>query len=381
MPMPKASREFLAFLLEGNTPSDSQLTALFKQYAEDQWLDYKSGKLMNKPSEASAVAREYVSAFANAEGGILVVGYDNENTRAIDGATAPGGKTLEGWAASAVSSLPMAAPRFVGVPTERGNVLLIATQRSRTLVPCVEAGESVYYYRFGDTTRAMPQSLVYDLLVGRRAVSELGVSVERADWIRSIHHDVGGNTSQMAIDLRLALENRGLAFGDDVRAGLVTWCLRWPNLEGPASVLLQSIDLVRPLRYVPVGGTSTAPWTLAHIRSRRFHLGSTRDPEISLGPFDVSLTENLNPWPLPIFHDFSSKIGTDTEPEIKLMARGRVRLSAALYAVARGSEPWWHQVTMEYESGVTGLSPDEVRQAIRIGSLYSQRPRVSVEFY
>src|SRR5262249_7891498 len=156
-----------------------------------------------------------------------------------------------------------------------------------------------------------------------------------ADWIRSQHYYVP-TTKQMAIDLLLALENRGLTFADDVRAGLITWCLAWPNLEAPASVLRQSIDAEQPVDYSALD-TSPPPWTLAHVRSRRLSGGARTVQEIVLGPFDVS-RENLEPWPVPVFDDLSSHRSAASE-EIRRMSRGCVRLSAALYVTYRGSEP------------------------------------------
>src|SRR5262249_16391477 len=146
---------------------------------------------------AAAMLRQYVSGFANADGGVLVVGYDSETTKQIDGAKAPGKSTLKEWAGSVVGTLPIAAPRLVSVSTPQGDVLLVATQRSRVLVPCNVAGRQVYYYRFGHSTSEMPQSLLFDLQLGRRAVSEMGVSVLTADWIRSQHYYVP-TTKQMA---------------------------------------------------------------------------------------------------------------------------------------------------------------------------------------
>ena len=71
--MAKPSRDSLFRLLEGLRPDEAQLASLIRQCAEDQWLDYKAGVLLQM-ARASAVVREYVLSFANAEGGTLVIG-------------------------------------------------------------------------------------------------------------------------------------------------------------------------------------------------------------------------------------------------------------------------------------------------------------------
>ncbi len=391
------AREWLARLLEGQTVDAAGLDKLLEQCPEeDQWLEYKSGAVIEKRKQGSRgrddsdqrlspaeILRKYVTGFANADGGLLAIGVKQHGQPprfSVDGATPPGGGSLSEWAARALTGVPVPPPRLAAVDVERDGVLLVATPRARSLVPCVESGLPTYYYRIGDQTVEMPQSLLYDLMLGRRSEAELSVSFDRAEW-RMDFHDVGPNVSQLTLEVRLSIENRGLTFSDDVRAGLVAWCIQHAGVTRPTSALIQSVDAPSPDDYEPVRGATT-PWTLAHVGSYRFAEGIRRDgmPLISLGPFDATTRETIVPWPIPVFHDFAKQVDSP-DPLLQAMARGRVRLRSGLYVVARGSEPWWYQVEVEYDSQFTGKrNPTELARLFRVTRLYSGRPEVSLSF-
>jgi hypothetical protein len=184
-------------------------------------LDFKSGKeLAERAPKPQQTLRQYVSGFANADGGILLVGYDEGDEKrgrppAIDGAKAPGGGTLYNWASDVLAELPLARGRIVVASTPSGDVLLIATSRSRSLVYCMESRRAVYYLRLGHRTHEMPQSLVTDLLIGRRSEAEIRARPRVADWdTNTPAPEVGANVRCQWLRIPTMIENLGLTFAD-----------------------------------------------------------------------------------------------------------------------------------------------------------------------
>jgi hypothetical protein len=77
MPRSSKSREWLGEALACHRPTEGDLRQLVIDCPhEDEHLDYKAGKLLADPRAAAAAVREYASAFGNAEGGTLLIGYD-----------------------------------------------------------------------------------------------------------------------------------------------------------------------------------------------------------------------------------------------------------------------------------------------------------------
>lgn len=94
--MPFRTLELLESLISGHQLSPEELDGLVAdQVPEDLFLDYKHGRLLAN-HKAARTMREYLSAFANSEGGVLFVGVDNQNWE-ITGCSAPGGGDLAGW--------------------------------------------------------------------------------------------------------------------------------------------------------------------------------------------------------------------------------------------------------------------------------------------
>lgn len=90
--LPNTSREFLELLMERPPAADELQQWLNKGIPEDQFLEYKDGMVLDKAKPGEFI-REYVAAFANSEGGVLIIGVkDAELT--VTGAKTPGGKDL-----------------------------------------------------------------------------------------------------------------------------------------------------------------------------------------------------------------------------------------------------------------------------------------------
>jgi len=378
-----ATREFVSQLLEAHQPSEQELKDVFATCPEeDQWLDYNSGRILGgRP--AKRTLRKHVSGMANADGGVLVIGYDH-GTQTIDGAKAPDGGGPVEWASKVLGPLPMAPPRITVVPTERGDVLVVAVTRSRVLVPCNEGGEFVYYYRMGDQTLRMPQALLLDLPLGQRREAELRAHLMRAEWDHSTFLDLGNrNASALGLRLWFNVENLSFAFADDVRVGMVAWCLQ--GLAPRAvSRLTREVDAVRPTPYDVPGGLRD--WALAHLQLPFYAPGSTDPLTLDVRAFDEVRDQRLQDLPFFIPPVLSENAplrapGTDsTLTDAETKRTGGARLDAAVYVLSRGSEPWWHQFTMEYRPGGTGLGISQMLQTMSLEPVYGVRPRVAIEF-
>jgi len=181
------SREWLDRFLSGAVPTEADLEKLVAECPrEDQHLDYKSGKILSdKKRDPADTVREYVAAFANSDGGTLLLGYDQR--AGFDGAVAPGTSTLEDWVTRCIYSLApflSPAPRILTAQARGVTVLLIATARAPRLVPITLKRELVYYIRIGDSNFLAPPFLLSDLVLGRRnhPVLQLGLVGGASSW-------------------------------------------------------------------------------------------------------------------------------------------------------------------------------------------------------
>jgi Schlafen, AlbA_2 len=171
-----APAELLEALLEGDDFGPADLDYVIDRFAkENQHLEYKDGRITTEKTERQLKHEIlfHTTAFANAVGGVLVIGVSEEKAkpRGVTGAKAPGDSTLAEWAARILTpSLGGFSPplRILQVPHPSGNVLVIAAARAPQLVPYVEAGEIRYSLRIDDSTVPVPPYLIADLVLGRR---------------------------------------------------------------------------------------------------------------------------------------------------------------------------------------------------------------------
>ena len=167
------SREFLELALSGEPITAAHLDVLVKERVkEDEYIDYKSGALLKKPpKERARTVREYLSGFANSDGGVVIFGIQEEKERPtqVDGCDPKDvGGNLMGWASHCVNPIwaffsPL--PRFEVVAHPEGEVLVCAVGRSYNLVPVVEEGRLAYHLRLGHQTLPATDYLMADLLL------------------------------------------------------------------------------------------------------------------------------------------------------------------------------------------------------------------------
>lgn len=150
-------------------------------------LDFKHGDELRDRRKCAATLRQYASGFANTDGGILVIGVsdgdvENGTPRSVTQTSRPGGRPLHEWARNVLTELGpylQPPPRIQTVSIEGADVLVVATSRSANLTPCVQSGQLAYYFRIADAMPRVPDCLVADFLLGRRAHPLISVQSAR----------------------------------------------------------------------------------------------------------------------------------------------------------------------------------------------------------
>jgi hypothetical protein len=217
------SDRILDAVLAGDRPSTEEVDALLiAREDEGQRLDYKAGGWLHgsgatkpgHPTAGAALVRKWVTGFANAVGGLLVLGVDAEDKSRpwqVTGEKPPVQQPFEEWCGRAIQQLVGISPppRCCVVTHPRGDVALIATPRARSLVACVEQGELVHYFRIGDSTVASPAYLLTDLQLGRRQQPNLRASKP--------HLALNGS----AITANLLISNHSMVWAPAVRVGFI----------------------------------------------------------------------------------------------------------------------------------------------------------------
>ena len=289
---------------------------LNNQVAEDLYLDYKHGNLLNNSRPAATTIRKYMSGFANSDGGILIIGVDESNW-SVTGATAPGGRDLAQWAArclTPIASYFSPIPRFQVINHPDGNVLVATTARSLGVVPYTEAGQIVHYFRIHDQTLKAPEYLVSDILLGRRRQDYMQITGLDLRYIQTYLDE--HNKYWLHFSPVLLVENQGLLRGKIVRVGIV-------SLVKERNSLLLSNHL---LSYINVTDHSIDPFGSFGPCS---HEIQTVDV---IEPFCVGRFGGYGNYKIPI-----SMNGTFITPYI---------WKAAVYLTSEDSAPLWYQMNL-----------------------------------
>lgn len=347
-------------LLEALT-SGHELTAaeldnlLTDQVVEDLYLEYKHGDELKKPKKARDTVRQYTSGFANSDGGILVIGVDEAEWK-VTGASSPGGGDLARWASTCLQHMAShfsPVPRFYVIDHPEGNVLVVVTARSLGVVPCLEDGRIIYYFRIHDQTLKAPEYLVSDILLGRRRQPHLQVTEFSLKDI-STTRDTGSNTHDLVFLPVFKVENQGLLRARNVRVGIVSLDKSpWNNKQLLSTYLLSFVNL---------GGQS--------IEECSHKVTSVADIE----PFSVSFFKGFGGFQIPL----ATNHGWKTPYCWK----------AALYVTAEDSSPTWYQLRLWVNDGLLELQRRNSHSLLEIphGSQFNEierlidsRPTVSIE--
>jgi hypothetical protein len=373
---PPQSRSLLFKLLQGETPTTTEIRALVKAFEaqneyEGQWFDLKAGALL-QAKHAGNELRAAACGFANAEGGFLLIGY-NESAKAFDHVAPVGGQPAEQWVTNVLGPIAhmIPPPRFATIDVG-GPVLLVAVERARSLVYVIEDGAPVYYLRFGHSTKPMPSSLVTDLMLGRRAQPELritSVGVMHADLVPSR----ASRSTTLIVTLLVSYENEALTYAETVRAGLVGWSTVTSD-RNLGHQIRRSVDLITPPDDALTDGHYPwGAWAAQHIRSM---------PADGIEPFAPGQAV-IERWQLPLFWRVGLRplrFGEQRASGAPAQANGSVEMTAALYLIAKNTEPSWWQLTLRYDQGGKEQLGQRSSHHLRAEPCFYSRPVVSLRF-
>lgn len=343
------TREALDLLLEGYRFSPETLEAFILRFQEDQYLDYKDGSITTreKRGQARITIREYVTGFANGDGGILVLGVTDRSPREISPCSWIGNETLDRWAESLLLDI---APRFSPPPRihvvehSKGPVLIIAVARAGELVPCVESRQLKYFLRVNQSTIEAPAYLISDLVLGRRQhpIVELTVSVEQPPPY--------AKSEEAGIGITFSAQNVSLVTAEQLALGLVTWVVG-PRVQDINPHLLAYIDLSDPQVH-------HVDWGLRH------HTVQARAPEIT----------RLSAFSRVRFESIPGLVYSFTETKVEIVA--------AVYLLSKGSPPQWYELTFRCGRLFEGapVSSRGIVSECRVSRVISKRPRVICGF-
>jgi hypothetical protein len=357
------SLELLERLLAGDQLEAHHLDTLITQrVVEDLHIDYKEGDLLKNESQSQKTIREYVSAFANSAGGILIVGIKESGgvPQEITGCKGHTKDKLDDWASRCLTSIAsylVPPPRIQVVDHPNGQVLVCAVQRSLSLVPFPEKnGGIIYHFRLGDQTLKAPDYLMADVLLGRRQQPIFQIEELKAlNFTISPGDNIG--SEYLLFDLRFRIENISIVWADDSKCGIIYWSdlpNRDPYYEsGKPSQYLSSYLEISEETFEPL-----QPKQLVHTHrpagiSKPFDVGN------QLFSFGVPLRVRTNTW---------------------LAYTWKV----ALYFLARNSLPTWYQIEFDIDESVRQLATDQKvlippNDKFRIRKLTTERPIVAWE--
>lgn len=341
------TQEALVQLLEGHGLSPESLDAFILRFQEDQYLDYKDGSITarDKLDQARKTIREYVSGFANSDGGILIIGVTDQQPREVSPCSLVGNETLDRWAEAVLRDIaPRLAPppRIYVVDHSKGPVLVIAVARAGELVPCVESRQLKYFLRINQSILEAPPYLISDLVLGRRQhpIIELTATAEQPPS-HATKNEVG-------IKVTFSVENVGLVTAEQLEAGIVTW------------VAEPSAQRINPhlLAYIDLGEEPAGDFSLRHY---------TAQPKTS------EITR------LPAF----GRVRLESFPGIVYPFIERpVEIVAAAYILSKGAPPQWFELTFRcrrVSEGVVGSSRGVVSKP-EVRRVLSERTRVTCAF-
>lgn len=336
---------------------------------EDLWLDWKGGKLVGAAKGGLTLQRA-VAGFANAEGGVLVLGCNGgdagtgEVPWSISACPATVGKaSLRDWVEQQLVPLRSSLRPLPRVMLVDGGIVLIAIQRSDTLVPVVLPGKGpMYFLRFYGATHEVPEYLLAALVLGRRQRPRLDIRIVEAyigeKGSRRSPADVWSMaaSSQRSrqpwpINFSVEVHNSGLVWAEDVSIGLVVHgkateddSLSPPRIAGPVKRIPTSVEAciqgrrVDPFhldQLLPKGKGDLAPFgthTFAGL------VGWTPSMVDAAGAWDRACSA----W----WYQHHPGAGRPANP---MQTHWRVHWLAPLYVLTRNGPPQWFQVDLTFD--------------------------------
>ena len=307
-----STRDALDHLLAGHNLTPDEIDDFKVLFQEDQYLDYKDGRITTRDllKKGRRIIREYVSGFANSEGGILMVGITDKEPREISGCSRTGSESLDKWAeALLMDMVPKLSPppRIQVVEHPKGEVLVIAVARALELIPFVDSRRLEYYMRLHESTLAVPAFLITDLVLGRRRHPSVDLHVDAVRLPPFLQE------AMCTVPLHISAENIGLVTAEHLELGMISWAIGG-NGRKMNSHLMSYIDVA------PDPHIGEAGWRLQHGITRPRSQGKP-----SLPPFAELEFEVMEGFIFPF----------EENP---------VDVIAALYLLSQGAPPLWFEL-------------------------------------
>ncbi|MDP2316551.1 MAG: ATP-binding protein [Pseudomonadota bacterium] len=338
-PKPDYAYEFLSRTLAGTKPTAEDIELLVSERVpEDLHLDYKSGKEFDEektpatpgnPTTYRGKVQRFVAGFANSDGGLLVIGVGevkkpNAHTGKeevhlhVDGVQLDTERAVLLTKEAVIGLRPYLSSHPIIHPVDVGGelVLVVAVQRSDSLVICLEVNKSiVHYLRIHDSTPSAPGYLVEDIVLGRR----------RRPQFRVTHEGTTAEQDSQAkewrtVNVEIFATNEGLVWMHEPCAGIVT------PMRTSGSVMI-SDRLLDHIQVIP-------PFPL------------TKLPEIQHLPLTAGVGEAGSVGPFGK-RGFSYRSSLIKVPTMGVESCWR----AAVYVVCRDQPPSWHQLQIRWGAG------------------------------
>ncbi len=341
-------KEFLDFLIEGGVPDTAIIDSVIGSLDEGLHLDFKSGKITAKQKrrQGASTVRQYVSAFANSDGGVLVVGVSDAAPRQVDGCIRAGKEPIDKWAEALVSYMTpylSPLPRFHTVEHPGGSVLVIAVRRAPQLVPCIESNDLRYYLRINQSTVEAPPYLISDLLLGRRRSPVLELTLDEVSCISNRK----APPPNLIFSWAFRIENLSLVSARKVELGLISWSLTPSNM--PVAKYLRSHLQIDEIADDPMFGR----WALRYKVAPRH-----RGDRPTIEPFRTTTLS------------LSASIETPGYEH-------RHRFSAGMYLMCGDSSPAWYELQYSAELRWIQCHSDLILKECSLQRAAAAPPRVS----
>jgi len=338
------AEELLEALVEGTSLSAADLDHIIANLEEGQHLDFKDGMITHRRDRkrGGAIVREYVCGFANAEGGVLIIGVA-DSPRRVSPCKPSQPRRLVTWVEDllrAMAPFLSPPPRIQVVNHTAGPVLVIATSRSLQLVFTVEAGKVRHYLRVHSSTVQIPEYLLSDLVLGRRHQPLIALEMRASfEGLRA------ASATRSGLRFYAHIENTSLTSAINVEIGMITWTLD-PQPSRVSGYLRGHVEVQQP---------NGNDWKLRHAL---FYDQNARSGYQRLTPFAS------NPRPL-------------RADGFVLPLTGSFEVRFAAYVVTESSAPQWWQCSFrmnEQRDAKQGAALGE----ISITKVSGRRPLVGI---
>lgn len=329
-----------------SAPPETELAAgvdrlVAENVREDQWLELKAGLLLTDEKVAAAELRKQVSGFANAEGGVIVLGVTEvhhsvgvDEKVAVAGPTdgcRPVGGDVVAWVSRVLALVATARPRITCVRMTNGHVVVVvAVERAPVVVACPTSQGFTYYLRIGDSTHPVPKFLEADLLLGRRVHPTL-----RIDGTVYFAEPNGG-MHRHEYSVKLTVSNDGMLWVPRYQVGLVALCSELAISPGARRDIGSNDPLRNEVDARPCFLTTEIPAPMAMRHA-------SRAIDRSLAPFDV--------------FDVAFRV---CMPRARDAVQDEV-VCAGAYVAPENGPPTWAQVVFSYAPTRGATTIDVVR--------------------